>query len=190
MEDFALVRRLVWRRLDRPGHEAVQLSKNGNLWEFTGSVVMIEGGVPCRLDYRIACGPDWVTHSAQITGWVGEDQEVDCHIRVDPEEGRWWLNEVEQPQVAGCIDLDLNFSPVTNTLPIRRLELSPGESGAVPSAWLRFPSFTLERLDQVYRRSGEWVYRYESGGGSFRADLSVDSNGLVRHYPGVWKMEE
>lgn len=92
--------------------------------------------------------------------------------------------------MAGCVDLDLNFSPSTNLLPIRRLELAVGQRTEVKAAWLRFPSFTLEPLDQLYRRIDAAVYRYESAGGKFVRDLQVDAAGFVTHYPGFWQIEE
>ena len=88
----------------------------------------------------------------------------------------------------GCVDVDLNFSPSTNLLPIRRLGLAVGEEADVRAAWLRFPSFSLELLDQRYRRTGDLAYHYESGGGSFRADLRVDAVGFVTDYA-VWRAE-
>src|SRR5438132_1248052 len=80
---------------------------------------------------------------------------------------RWRLNGTECPAVAGCIDVDLNWSPSTNLLPICRLGLAPGQEAGVRAAWLRFPSFTLEPLEQRYRRLDAATYRYESGGGAF-----------------------
>jgi hypothetical protein len=91
--------------------------------------------------------------------------------------------------VAGCIDLDLNFSPSTNLLPVRRLGLSVGQRAGVNAAWLRFPSFTLEPLEQVYQRLSEDTYRYESAGGRFTRELSVNQAGFVTHYPGFWQVE-
>ncbi len=99
------------------------------------------------------------------------------------------MSDVEQPQVAGCIDIDLNFSPSTNLLPIRRLGLAVGEAGEVNAAWLRFPSFKLERLSQQYRRPDENIYRYESAGGQFVAELKVNSFGFVIEYPNLWQTE-
>jgi hypothetical protein len=99
------------------------------------------------------------------------------------------LNETEFPIVAGCTDLDLNFSPSTNLVPIRRLNLAVGEEAAVRAAWLRFPSFTLEPLDQHYRRLDETTWRYESAGGSFVAELQVNEAGFVTLYPGIWQAE-
>jgi hypothetical protein len=91
--------------------------------------------------------------------------------------------------VAGCIDLDLNFSPSTNLLPIRRLDLAIGQEAEVQAAWLRFPSFTLERLEQLYRRIDVATYRYESAGGKFVTELQVNAAGFVTHYPNAWQVE-
>jgi hypothetical protein len=113
------------------------------------------------------------------------DAIVSVEIRVDSTQ-RWHFNGAECPQVKGCIDIDLNFSPSTNLLPIRRLQLDVDEEADVNAAWLRFPGFELERLPQLYRRVGETAYRYESGGGKFVANLAVNSEGFVVNYPGIW----
>ncbi|MDQ2870322.1 MAG: putative glycolipid-binding domain-containing protein [Acidobacteriota bacterium] len=89
----------------------------------------------------------------------------------------------------GLHGLDLNFSPSTNLLPIRRLDLSIGEKAGVRAAWLRFPGFALEPLEQVYSRLGDGTYRYESGGGRFVAELEVDRAGFVTRYPNLWEIE-
>ena len=91
-----------------------------------------------------------------------------------------------QPQVRGCIDVDLGFSPVTNTLPIRRLALPVGGEAAVRAAWLRFPELEFVPLEQVYRRLAAERYLYESAGGRFRAELEVDAWGLVTRYGDYW----
>jgi uncharacterized protein len=113
---------------------------------------------------------------------------IELELSVDSAH-RWLLNGVDCPAVAGCIDLDLNFSPSTNLLPIRRLNLNIGEDEKVKAAWLRFPSFTLEPLEQRYRRLDAATYRYESAGGSFFAELEVNAAGLVTHYPSFWQKE-
>ena len=56
------------------------------------------------------------------------------------------------------------------------------------AAWLRFPSFELEPLSQVYRRLDESHYQYESSTG-FAADLEVNPVGFVTNYPGIWAAE-
>ncbi|HEX7241138.1 MAG TPA: putative glycolipid-binding domain-containing protein [Longimicrobiaceae bacterium] len=176
---------ILWRRVDRPGHESARVFREGGLWRLHGAAVFAHAGAPVRLDYAVVCDAEWRTVSASVAGWVGEET-VAAEVAVDAE-GRWRLNGAECPQVAGCVDVDLNFSPSTNLLPIRRLGLRPGEEGAVRAAWLRFPGFTLEPLEQRYRRVEEGLYRYESGGGAFTTDLRVDGHGLVTRYPGGWE---
>lgn len=88
-----------------------------------------------------------------------------------------------------CIDLDLNFSPSTNLLPIRRLSLAVAERATVRAAWLRFPSFRLEPLEQIYHRIDATTYRYESAGGRFVAELKVNATGFVTRYGDLWEVE-
>ena len=178
---------IVWRRLDQPGHEAARLVVQPPGWHLTGTAVFVGDRQPCCLHYRVVCGPEWQTRSAQVIGWVGE---AVVNVEVTADEGRWRLNGAERPDVAGCVDLDLNFSPSTNLLPIRRLGLPVGAEAPVRAAWLRFPSFTLEPLDQLYRRIGEASYRYESAGGAFVTDLQVNAAGFVTEYPGIWQVEK
>lgn len=172
---------ILWRRLDRPGHEAARLVDERSGWTLAGSAVFLHEGNPCCLDYSIACDRRWATRAADVTGWLG-GREIAIHIEVDAAEV-WRLNGEVSPAVSGCVDIDLNFSPSTNLIPIRRLNLPVGEEATVRAAWLRFPSFTLEPLEQVYRRTGERSFRYESAGGTFVALLETDEAGFVTEYP-------
>jgi hypothetical protein len=152
-----------------------------------GTAVFSHEQQPCRLAYHVICDEAWRTLSAKVEGWLG-NTTIDILIKTDPEQF-WWSNGIEQPQIKGCIDIDLNFSPSTNLLPIRRLNLAVGASAQVNAAWLRFPSFELELLSQQYRRLDEMTYRYESGSGQFIADLEVNQSGFVLEYPGIWRSE-
>ena len=183
MSDHAI----LWRRLDRAGHEAARLFALPSGFGLDGTAVFAHEDRACRLDYAIRCDGGWRTVSARVGGFIGREL-VEVELSVDGA-GRWRLNGADCPAVAGCVDIDLNFSPSTNALPIRRLGLAVGGSAEVRAAWLRFPSFALEPLAQVYRRTADAVYRYESGGGSFVADLEVDAAGLVTHYPGFCRAE-
>jgi hypothetical protein len=179
---------IIWRRLDVPGHDAARLSFRDGRHFLDGTAVFLDQGTPCRLNYSVVCNPAWETESANVRGWIGP-KEIDVAVTVDASH-RWRLNLREAPTVTGCVDVDLNFSPSTNLLPIRRLHIPVGQSAGVIAAWLRFPSFQLEPLPQAYHHIGERIYRYESGGGSFVRDLTVDEAGFVTHYPGFFSLEE
>jgi len=159
---------------------------NDSRWRLEGVSIFTFDDHPCRLDYVIDCDPRWSTIGAEVSGWVGEER-VDIEVSVDG--GRWTISGRESLGVNGCTDIDLSFSPATNLLPIRRLELEVGTEAPVRAAWLRFPSFRLEPLDQVYRRLDAGTYRYSSGGGKFVADLKVNAAGFVTLYPDFWVAE-
>lgn len=171
---------ILWQWVDRPGHEAARLDDTS----LSGMAVFAHEESPVALSYAIVCDASWRTRRATVRGFIGT-RSVDVSLAVA--DGIWTLDGVEQPHVAGCIDIDLNFSPSTNLLPIRRLGLKVGDEAAVRAAWLRFPSMQLEPLEQTYRRLAEDVYRYTSRGGAFTADLRVSAEGWVVDYPGVWK---
>jgi uncharacterized protein len=179
---------ILWRGIQLPGHEACRLFSQGAEWHLEGTAVFSHAHQPCRLSYLVVCEEKWNTMKAWVSGWVAETA-VDIDLVVDREH-RWRMNGIEHPTVTGCIDVDLNFSPSTNLLPIRRLNLAVGQEALVEVAWLKFPSFELEPLSQSYSRVDESTYRYESGGGQFTADLKVDRVGFVRNYPAIWQAEE
>lgn len=164
---------VLWKRSDREGHEAARL--DGRV--LRGMAVTDE----CALTYRIECDEAWRTLTASVHGWAGEREVA---IEIASNAGRWTMNGEHVAAVEGCIDVDLNFSPSTNLLPIRRLNLAIGDEAEVRAAWLRFPAFTLEPLPQTYRRTGERTYRYRSA--SFTAEIAVNEVGLVVEY-GPWR---
>lgn len=179
---------ILWRRLDQPGHESALLSESAAGAVIEGAAVFSESGQPCRLDYRLVCDAAWRTVSARVTGWL---DVTPLEVVIDAETTRsWTLNGRPCPDVEGCEDIDLSFSPATNLLPIRRARLAVGAQVSVQAAWLRFPAMTLEPLDQTYERVSESRYKYTSRGGSFIAILETNAVGFVTHYPGLWQLEE
>jgi hypothetical protein len=177
---------VLWRRVDLPGHEAAQLRALGKGWRLAGVAVFLHESLPCQLDYIVTSDNAWQTTAVSVSGLVGK-KAISLELRADSKR-RWSVNGVGQPALLGCVDIDLSFSPATNLLPIRRLNLHVGQQGTLDAAWVRFPELSVERLDQVYRRVKNRLYRFESGGGSFKADLSVDEVGWVLNYPGQWEV--
>jgi hypothetical protein len=176
-----------WKRVDLPGHEVCRLQTLPDGWQLTGMAAFRYRRQASKLEYAITCDRQWQTLSAMVTGWVG-DRQIDVSVVREPS-GVWRLAGRECPEVFGAIDIDLNFSPSTNLLPIRRLALAIGQSAPVKAAWLRFPSFALEPLEQTYTCLDPHGYLYESGG-RFVAQLDVDDAGLVTNYPEFWVRED
>ena len=184
-------RPILWRRLDVPGHDAATFREVKGGAELRGlAVFQDEGGPPTALHYVVRCDTGWRTTEASIDGWCGA-QPVELRLRRD-HRGDWTLNGATCPAVAGCEDLDLSFTPATNLLPLRRLDLPVGRGAEVRSAWLEWPAAGLTPLVQRYARRSITEYDYEAdlpNADKFVAVLRVDPGGWVLDYAGLWRAE-
>ncbi len=178
---------ILWKRLDLPGHETAEITQHRNRWNLAGTAMFVYRKQPCRLDYEIECDMTWGTRDVTVRGQIGESPVMLALSR--EASGVWCANGTPQLTVQGCTDVDLGFSPATNLLPIRRLKLAIGEHASVRAAWVRFPELTLEVLEQTYTRTAEHIYVYESANGEFRRELTVNGDGFVIDYPGLWRDE-
>ncbi len=184
------MRPILWRRLDLPGHDAACAREVEGGMEIVGMAVFHEGGDPTALHYRVRCDAEWTTTEATVDGWRGTRLVTLRFHRA--RDGRWTLNGAPCPAVNGCLDLDLNFTPATNLLPLRRLDLAVGQAAEVRSAWLEWPSAAVAPLVQRYVRRSVAEYHYEAdlpGAEKFVGVLRVDPSGWVLDYADLWQAE-
>ena len=176
---------ILWRRLDRPGHDACRLWQDDTRQGVEGVAVWLDPAGPAHLAYHVACDDDWITRSARVQGRVG-GRELTLSIHRD-EIGNWRAAGEELPDLCGLQDIDLGFTPATNTLPIRRLRQQGKDRAELASVWLDPADWALKRLPQSYRR-GDSGWHYASPG--YEAELAVDADGFVTDYPEMWIAED
>lgn len=180
-----LVRARLWQRVEGAALERFELLHAADAWHLRGTILAAVGAGAAEVSYEVTCDGAWRTRRADIRL---RDDAGERSLAILAAAGRWTVNGRQDDSMRGCVDLDLAWSPSTNTLPIRRLGLEVGgASGPLAAAWVRFPELTVQPLEQEYRRLSESMYRYTSRGGAFAADLEVDGDGLVLDYGGVWR---
>lgn len=101
--------------------------------------------------------------------------------------GGWKVDDEERSDLSDAIDLDLAISPFTNTLPIRRLDLAIGEEGDATVAFVSFPDLEVDLDAQRYTRLDEDLYLFESLDSDFSREITVDLDGFVVDYPGLFE---
>lgn len=181
-----LIAASFWRRLDQPGHDCCRLFRFPSGWKLHGMAVFVESGQPCNLAYEVVVDSQWKTRSARLTGFRGK-REIDMRIR-RTKGGNWRVGTEIQHAVADCVDIDLGFTPATNLLAIRRLNLAVGEQAEAPAAWLALPSLKLKVLPQTYLRSTKVEYEYEAPSVGYKGRLRVSKLGVVEQYPGLFEI--
>ena len=181
----ALLADVLWSRRDEPCFDHCRVMKMVDFYAIQGSVLTIVEGNPYQVQYLVQCDLDWTTRAAFVRSTHGS---VSRHLEIQRDDaGTWSRDGVRIPQLDGLVDVDLQITPATNTLPMRRLQLEVGGEASADAAWVLFPDLTLERLPQRYTRTAERSYAYESHGGSFRARIDVDDEAVVVRYGDMWE---
>lgn len=181
-------RYVVWKRLDAEGLDACRFGSADGGWEILGTAIHLGAGRAARLDYRVACDADWRTTQAHVVGWIG-DEDVGLHLVRSADRG-WILNDDPLADVNGLLDVDLGFTPATNTNAIRRLGPGPGETVETTAVWLDPGDGAFKPLRQIYRRLSPTSFYYRSPLHGYAAELRTDDFGIVRSYPELWTAVE
>jgi uncharacterized protein len=176
-------RDLMWAQVDQPGLEHLQLIEDGD-GSGVGSVVIgIIDNTPFHLRYQIYCDANWTVHEVALQSSEGSGLNLQSDGK-----GRWTTGAgALLPALDGCIDVDIRATPFTNTLPIRRLALKPGQSAEILVAYIKVPDLEFMPKSQRYTCLDPQLYRYESLDSGYTADLKVDADGLVLEYPEAWR---
>lgn len=177
-------RSISWTRLDLPGTDMCEMRREEEGWILSGRSESRMAADGYALDYRVRCDGDWRTRRAEVTGQAG-GRPIRFVLEQDTD-GAWIVNGTPMPSLDGGRDIDLGFTPATNTIAIRRLSLSPGGGAPSRAVWLDEGDWQVKPLKQIYRRTGNETYLYLSPDNGFEAELTVDAAGFVRTYPGLW----
>jgi hypothetical protein len=191
-------RSILWRTMQEPGSEIVTISgAPGDGVRVQGRVHSFHDGEPVLIEYLVLCDERWQTKYADFELRRGLDEPRYVQLLVDPEQG--WLrreahDRTDAPEHAWTVveeladakDIDIEFTPLTNTFPIRRLEPRIGYVIEPTVAWVRFPELNVQRMEQRYLRESERRYRYEGESG-FVAAVEVDELGFVVRYGEIWE---
>lgn len=150
--------------------------------------------VPYRLAYEVATVADG-GHGSLHAVAEGEGWRRALRLWRD---GALWRAEAEREgadpfgappgpadaaALAGATDVDLGFSPLFNTLPLRRLGLAEGGAATIDVAWVSVPDLAVRPARQTYAVTGPGRVRFAQEG--FRATLRLADDGLVERYPGI-----
>jgi uncharacterized protein len=182
-------REVMWAPWERPGLEHLRLVTSDGGVVANGLVIGLEAGRPFRIGYEIRCDGRWRVREVRVGA---PDSERPVLELVADGEGHWKRRGGEPvPELDGCIDVDISATPFTNTLPIRRLGLKPGESEELAVTYIRVPESLVgperQRYGCLEAQADGGLYRFEALPSGFTAELPVDADRLVIDYPGLFR---
>lgn len=175
-----------WKALAVPDYQGdglcrVDLTGSASGVDARGMVIGSIEGRPFAAKFVAQFDSGWRSRSLIVETTDGRSLD----IRSDGE-GNWTKGTGEPiPALSGAIDIDLQASPLTNTLPIRRLGLMRSHGPVeFTMAYIPFDTFVPYADGQRYTCvEDRRLYRYENADRTFVAELPVDDYGLVLDYP-------
>jgi uncharacterized protein len=178
----------AWRHLGaRSGFEVLFVRSDGDGYRFSGHSTAVEEEQAWAVHYALTVDARWLTRAAHVVGWAATG-ERERRLEADGA-GGWWIDGTPAPQLAGCVDVDLEASVFTNTLPARRLGLAVGEQAEAPAVYVRALDLGVQWLEQRYTRLPDdephLRYGYAAPQFDYRDVLVYDQFGFVLDYPGI-----
>jgi uncharacterized protein len=187
---------VMWRSDDGRGLEGTRLVTGPTGLRAVGRMVHTGGAAEPAFtaSYQLAAGPDGtLSRLTVVSATAGRERHLTLRSTDD---GFWMVDGGTgdgRSEFGGAVDVDLAFSPMFNTLPIRRLGLHRHAGDHLLAVvFVSLPELTTEVVEQRYRtvsplgegeRPDEALVGFAWDG--FTADLVVDADAVVTSYPGV-----
>lgn len=174
---------ITWRGLDHPSNEYCEVHIDEQGLRAVSNIEGIFKDMPFSVQYVLSTNERFETRMLLLKANYGSTA---WDISLLKNNGVWYMNNEPHTEFRGCPDVDIATTPLTNTLPIRRLSLAVGEETEIRVLYFDLFEGTISTLSQKYKRLSENTYHYENVPNDFEADIEVDSKGLVVNYPGLF----
>jgi hypothetical protein len=187
---------VIWRSDDGRGMEGTRLLIGPTGLRAVGRMVHAGGATdpPFTASYELVAGPDGALRRLSV---VSATAGRERHLTLRPTDDGFWMVDAAtgggRSEFDGAVDVDLAFSSMFTTLPIRRLGLHRDAGDhRLPVVFVALPELTTEVVEQRYRavsplgageRPDEALVGFAWAG--FTAELVVDADAVVTSYPGV-----
>lgn len=174
------MRMYAWQRCDEStGHGVARVSAIQGGRRYQGSEVLATpAAVSCSFTIDVTAESRPVR--AIVRACSASGSRV---VEVATDGWRWTVDGRHRPLLDGATDVGVAATPLTSTIPIRRLEhLTVGESAVMTVAWIDVPSLVVRCVQQTYTRLepvdglDAWAYEDHRHGAS---TLLVDADGVV-----------
>ncbi|WP_202376857.1 putative glycolipid-binding domain-containing protein [Mycobacterium paraintracellulare] len=179
---------LTWRAQDVSRMESVRLQVSGKRIKANGRIVAAatEANPAFGAYYDLLTDETGATKRLGMTVTLAERERVFSFAR--DEENMWLVTDHQGEHRAaynGALDVDVEFSPFFNALPIRRLGLhEQAASVTLPVVYVNVPEMSIIADTVSYSSAGS---RGEIKVHTLIADttVSVDDEGFIVDYPGL-----
>ncbi len=176
---------LLWRGLINKSWEHCSVDERDSGFKIASEIVGNYEGETYMVNYLINTDNQWNI----------QDFEIRCDIQGEIKRfyGQkngldWLINGQIEPCFAGFNYIDISITPLTNTLPIKRLALNVNESKDINVIYIDILNGSIKPVRERYTKISKDHYRYENLESTFASAILIDRNGIVKTYPGHFEL--
>lgn len=174
---------ITWENIEHSGSENLQLIRKGFSVFANGTVRVKSVDGPYQLTYQLELDNQWRTKKVDLT--IG-----DRNLTIwSNGEGAWRSKTGPLPELDSAIDVDIEATPFSNSLPINRNDWIPNQTREFDMVYIAVPFLEYTKLKQSYTYKGTdgpyRVFHYKCR--DYETIITVDSEGLVVDYPKVFE---
>lgn len=182
---------ITWQADDGHGLEGVRLLLGTGGFRALGRMVRVGTDGDFTASYRLIVGDDGTLQRVSLTSATARRER---HLTLNRTEDGYWLVDTgaggSRTGFDGAVDVDLAYSAMFNTLPIRRLGLHRHHGDhTLKMVNVTLPELQVQLVEQRYHTvstlDGDGGAVVGFSWGEFTAELVVDADAVVAAYPGV-----
>ncbi|MEM9134776.1 MAG: putative glycolipid-binding domain-containing protein [Actinomycetota bacterium] len=117
---------VLWTSAEPASAEHLVIDEQTARASLVGTTVLPLEGRPAHIRYTVTADAEWRTTTARVE-LIGHRRVV---VELAVDDGAWTVDDERRPDLDGCIDVDLGWTPATNILPMRRLGSEVGRLSA------------------------------------------------------------
>lgn len=176
---------LIWQHLDAPGWEHVRIIDDHPGWTvFDSILVRKHEDQVLRGGYTLVTDKQWRTLELRLMLESAPGAMEGIHLLTEGD-GRWTdANDQHIPELDGCLDVDIEWTPLTSSLLISHTRLQAGEDHSASVIHISMPTMSMQRVTKDFRRLDDRRVTLTSEKDSGGRSLLLDRDGFLQEIPG------
>ncbi|EFK33282.1 Uncharacterized protein conserved in bacteria [Chryseobacterium gleum] len=175
---------LIWKGIFYQSLEYFNLHSDDKDYTVESKIIGCHKDKIYALNYKILSDKDWNVQDFLIESEINTVKRTFSGKR---NQNHWKINGVVHSEFNNFKFIDISLTPFTNTLPINNLKLSENGSQNIDVIYIDVLNHHIRPVQQQYTRTAVNKYLYENIETDFKAEISVDENGLVINYPELFE---
>lgn len=175
---------LIWKGIFYQSLEYFNLYSHDKGYTVESKIIGFHEDKIYVLNYKVLIDKDWTVQDFLIESEINTVKRTFSGKR---NQNQWKINGVVHSEFNNFKFIDISLTPFTNTLPISNLKLSENGSQKIDVIYIDVLNHHIRPVQQQYTRTAVNKYLYENIETDFKAEISVDENGLVINYPELFE---